>query len=299
VSAGLLFDAPGPKARARYRVLTVIGIVLALGAAYWVVRTFASKDQLTADKWKPFLTADAWSQYLLIGLWHTIEAALVSIALASVFGLLLGVGRLSENTPIRWLSSTVVEVFRSVPVLIMMIFAFGAYTSYGVFRDDLNPLAAVVTGLTLYNGSVIAELVRSGVHGLPKGQREAGVSIGLTAAQTMRAILLPQAITAMLPAFIGQLVVILKDSALGTIITYDELLSWSRSLGSAYANTIPAYIVAALLFIAINFSLTLLARKVQERLSRRGRALPDGDGAPGAGVTTGVVGTVATAPPST
>jgi glutamate transport system permease protein len=298
MSAGLLFDAPGPKARRRHRVLTVVGLVLAAAALYWVVRTFGSKDQLTAEKWKPFLTKDAWSEYLLIGLWHTIEAALISIVLALAFGLVLGVGRLSENTAIRWVCSTIVEVFRSVPVLIMMIFAFGAYTSYGVFRDDLNPLAAVVTGLTLYNGSVMAELVRSGVHGLPKGQREAGVSIGLTAPQTMHSILLPQALTAMLPAFIGQLVVILKDSALGTIITYDELLSWSRSLGSAYANTIPAYIVAALLFIVINFSLTLLARKVQQRLSRRGRALPAGEGAPGAGVTTGIVGTVSTAPPS-
>jgi glutamate transport system permease protein len=229
-------------------------------------------NQLHADMWKPFVTdRSVWRDYLLQGLWGTIEAALISIVLAGAFGLVLGIGRLSTVAPIRWVSSVIVEFFRAVPVLIMMIFAFGVYTSNDVFASEVNPLAAVVTGLTLYNGSVIAELVRSGVFSLPKGQGEAGLSIGMTPGQVLRSIQLPQALTAMLPALIGQFVTVLKDSALGTQITYLELLSWSKILGSNFANTVPAYIVAAILFITMNYLLSRLAVYVERRLSRRGR----------------------------
>ncbi len=271
MSATAIFDAPGPRARRRHMILALAGVVIAAGGVYVVIRKMAAAEQLHADMWKPFLTAEVWKEYIVPGLIGTLKAALISIALAGAFGLLFGIGRLSTVGPIRWVSGLVVEFFRAVPVLIMMIFAFNLYTINGVFQDELNPLFAVVTGLTLYNGSVVAELVRSGVYSLPKGQAEAGLSIGLTPGQTLRSIQLPQALTAMLPALIGQFVVVLKDSALGYAITYLELLNWSKTLGSAYANTVPAYIVAALLFIAINFSLTVVAGRVERRLSRRGR----------------------------
>ena len=267
----ILFDAPGPRARRRHAMLTGLGVLLAAGLLYLVLRKMADKGQLDATLWKPFTTAEVWREYLVPGLINTFKAAAISIVLAGAFGLVFGLGRLSPIAPVRWVSGVVVEFFRAVPVLIMMIFAFGVYAQNQVFSSENNPLAAVVTGLTLYNGAVVAELVRSGVHSLPKGQAEAGLSIGLTPGQTLRSIQLPQALTAMLPALIGQLVVVLKDSALGYQITYLELLLWSKTLGSAYANTVPAYIVAAVLFVVVNYSLTVLARYVERRLSRRGR----------------------------
>ncbi|MFC8504232.1 amino acid ABC transporter permease [Pedococcus sp. NPDC057267] len=268
----VLFDAPGPRARRRHAVLAAVGVVVVVGIGWVVVRKMAEANQLQGFMWKPFVTdRSVWRDYLVPGLWGTVKAALISIVLAAVFGLVFGVGRLSTIAPVRWVSSVVVEFFRSVPVLIMMIFAFGVYTQNSVFANDVNPLAAVVTGLTLYNGSVIAELVRSGVHSLPRGQGEAGLSVGLTPGQVLRSIQLPQALTAMLPALIGQFVTVLKDSALGTAITYQELLDWSKTLGSAFANTLPAYIVAAILFITMNYLLSRLAVSVEKRLSRRGR----------------------------
>lgn len=270
----VLFDAPGPKARRRHAILAGVGVLLALGALYIVFRKMQDANQLQRFMWEPFLTdRSVWRDYLLQGLWGTIKAALISIVLAGVFGLVFGIGRLSTVAPVRWLCSIVVEFFRAVPVLIMMIFAFGVYTRNGVFASDINPLAAVVTALTLYNGAVIAELVRSGVHSLPKGQGEAGLAVGLTPGQVLRSIQLPQALTAMLPALIGQFVTVLKDSALGTAITYTELLTWSKTLGSAFSNTVPAYIVAAILFITMNYLLSRLAVSVEKRLSRRGRAV--------------------------
>lgn len=267
----VLFDAPGPKARLRHRLLTVLGLLLAVFGLVLVLRKMADAQQLQGFMWTAFLEPDAWVNYLLPGLWGTIRAAALAIVLAFGFGLIFGMGRLSTHVAIRAVSGAVVEFFRAVPVLIMMIFLAGVFSANNVFPNAYNPLAAVVVALTLYNGSVVAELVRSGVHSLPRGQAEAGLSIGLSPAQTLRSIELPQALTAMLPALIGQLVVALKDTALGYQITYLELLNWSKSLGSAYANTVPAYLFAALIFIVINYSLTAVAARVEQRMRRRGR----------------------------
>ena len=180
----------------------------------------------------------------------------------------------------------------------MMYFVFQIYAVNNVFGVDYNAFWAVVTALTLYNGSVIAELVRSGVHSLPKGQSEAGLSIGLTPGQTLRSIQLPQALTAMLPALVGQLVVILKDSALGIAISYTELLAQAKNVGTAYGAVIQAYVLAALLFIVINYGLTVLAGRVERRINRRGRAaggtitnaMPGAAGGSGAMASTGLAG---------
>jgi glutamate transport system permease protein len=266
----VLFDAPGPKARVRHNVLTVVGVLLALGILYLVWQKMSDADQLEPDKWTPFFTGEAWREYLLRGLWGTLRAAAVAVVLAVAFGIALGMGRLAESAPIRWVCGAVVEFFRAVPVLLMMIFLSLYFAQKDILTSDTRAFAAVVIALTLYNGSVVAELVRSGVHSLPRGQSEAGLSIGLTPFQALRLIELPQAITAMLPALIGQLVVALKDTALGYVIIYGELLTWSKTLGSAYANIVPAYLFAALLFIVINYLLTRLAAGVEQRLKRRG-----------------------------
>lgn len=267
----VLFDAPGPKAKVRHAILTVVGILVALAIAYVVYLKFDEANQLQGYMWSPFFTDPAvWTSYIIPGLKGTFTAAGISIVLAVVFGLLFGMGRLSPIGPVRWFCSVIVEFFRAVPVLLMMVFAyFGFFATSDIVPNQHAPLAAVVTGLTLYNGAVIAELVRSGVHGLPKGQSEAGYSVGLTPGQVLRSIQLPQALTAMLPALVGQLVVVLKDSALGYGITYLELLNWSKTLGSAYANTVPAYIVAGILFIIMNYSLTKFAVYLEGRLKKR------------------------------
>ena len=267
----VLFDAPGPRARRRHAILTGVGVVIAAGVLWLILRKMGDAGQLDPALWSPFVTDPAvWSAYLIPGLIETIKAAATSVVLAGIFGIVFGMGRLSHLTWVRWACGAVVEFFRSVPVLLMMVFAFfGYFATASWLPNQYAPMAAVVLGLTLYNGSVIAELVRSGVYSLPRGQSEAGLSIGLTPGQTLRSIQLPQALTAMLPALIGQLVVVLKDTALGTIVLYPELLTASKTLGSAYSNTVPAYLVAAVIFIIINYTLTKVAGFVQRWLGRR------------------------------
>ncbi|MGO1165423.1 MAG: amino acid ABC transporter permease [Janibacter sp.] len=285
-ASSVLFDAPGPRAKRLQRIATVVGAVLVLAVIAFVVRALHANGDLEPAKWEGFTTVDDWRYYLLPGIVKTLEASALSIALALVFGFVLGAGRLSGLRPVRWISGIVVEFFRAVPVLIMMIFFFGIYAFNGVFDAQTNPFAAVVTALMLYNGSVIAELLRSGVHSLPAGQSEAGYTVGLTRGQVLRSVQLPQAVTAMLPALISQLVVINKDTALGYIITYPELLQQSNNLASARSNVIPALLVAAVLFIAINSVLAWAAGRLETRLARRGqRAAKDPEAAPAVAVT--------------
>jgi glutamate transport system permease protein len=273
-SASVLFDAPGPRARVRNHVISVIAVVGTLLVLWMVYSKLQEKGQLTAAKWEPFVSANLWTTYILPGVQGTLIAAAVSIVLALLLGFVLGVGRLSTHTGIRWSCSVIVEVFRAVPVLIMMIFAYFLYAFYDVFPSKHLALAGVITGLTLYNGAVIAEIVRAGVNALPRGQSEASFALGLTWGQTMRAIMLPQAVTSMLPVLISQMVVVLKDTAIGYQITYLEMVRQGIQVGSAYGNYIPALLVIAVLMIAVNFALSYLAVWLEGRMrrSRKGPA---------------------------
>jgi len=287
--ASVLFDTPGPRARRRNQAVTVVTAVLVALLAALVVSRLAAKGQLTAAKWEPFLTANLWKTYVLPGVQGTLTAAAVSIVLALALGLALGVGRMSVHRPLRWVCAVVVEFFRAVPVLIMMIFAYFCYAFYDLLPSRYLSLAGVITGLTLYNGAVIAEIVRAGVHSLPRGQAEAAAALGLRPGQIMRTILLPQAITSMLPVLVSQLVVVLKDTAIGYQITFVEMVRQGTVVGSAYGNYVPALIVIAALMIAANFGLSALATRLERRMrrSRRGPAplepeAVEQEGAPGA-----------------
>lgn len=266
-----LFDVPGPRGRATQRLAAIILGALALGLLAAILWKLGDRGNLTAAKWRPLVSGEVWSSYIVPGIINTLYAAAISIALAAVLGLTLAFGRMSSVAPVRWVSGTFVEFFRAVPVLVMMLLSFWGYLASGLVPSAYLSLAGVVTGLTLYNSCVLAELLRSGVHSLPKGQAEAGLSIGLTPGQTLRSVQLPQALRAMLPALVGQLVVILKDTALGYQILYPELLRQAERIGSAYGNPVPALIVIAAIFIAINASLTTLAQWLEPRLSSRGR----------------------------
>lgn len=269
-SATVMYDAPGPKARAVNRIIAVVFTALVVAAGAWVIWTLIANEQLTAEKWSPFLQPDTWTTYILPGLVGTISAAALSIIFALVLGAVLGIGRLSEHRTVRWISSALVEFFRAIPVLILMVFSYYLYGQQAVFPSEYLAFAAVVTGLSLYNGSVIAEILRSGIQSLPKGQSEAAVALGMRKSQMMRLILLPQSIAAMLPALISQMVIALKDSALGYAFGYIEVVRSGIRSASYYGNYLPALVVVAIIMIIINFALSSLATNIERQL-REGR----------------------------
>lgn len=264
--ATVLYDAPGPRARVRNNMLSVLVAAVLVGIGYLVYRALDDKGQLTSAKWNPFTDANSWTTYLLPGIKGTLVAAAISIVLALILGAVLGIARMSDHRIIRVVAGTIVELFRAIPVLILMIFTYQLYAEYNLFKSKDLALAAVVTGLTLYNGSVIAEIVRAGIRSLPKGQTEAAMALGMRKGMIMRTILLPQAVTAMLPAIVSQMVVALKDSALGYLIGYVEVVRSGQQLGSYFGNYLPALIVVAVIMIALNTTLTIVATKIEQRL---------------------------------
>ncbi|MGH3623891.1 MAG: amino acid ABC transporter permease, partial [Sciscionella sp.] len=201
----VLYDAPGPKAKARNVVYTVVFLAAVVAALWFVLTKLAAKHQLDAGKWSPFLLGSTWTTYLLPGLGFTLLVAMISIVIALPLGAVFGLGRMSKHRTASIPAGVVVEVCRAIPVLIFMIFANELYAYYSDVDRDLRPMFAAVTGLVLYNGAVLAEIVRAGVNSLPAGQHEAAYAIGLRKTQAMTQILLPQAVKAMLPAIVSQL----------------------------------------------------------------------------------------------
>ncbi|MFF8288870.1 amino acid ABC transporter permease [Streptomyces sp. NPDC016309] len=267
----VLYDVPGPRARRR-NVLYSVGFVIALaGLVWWVGQSLADKNQLEWAKWDPLITdGRAWTTYILPGLKNTVIAAALSMAIALPLGALLGIGRLSDHRWVRGAAGTVVEFFRAIPVLILMLFANAAYAEFTNISPESRPLYAVVTGLVLYNASVLAEVVRAGILALPRGQTDAAKAIGMRKGQTMTYVLLPQSVTAMLPALVSQLVVIVKDTALGgALLNFSELLASVRPMSANYgANTIASFTLVAIVFVALNFALTTFAGWLERRLRR-------------------------------
>ncbi|WP_458246023.1 amino acid ABC transporter permease [Streptomyces sp. MAI_2237] len=271
--SSVLYDTPGPRAKRRNVVLSVVFVLLLGLVLWWVWQKMDDKGQLKWSLWEPFTTSEAWTTYLLPGLGNTLKAAALSMVIALPLGAFFGISRLSDHRWVRGPAGVVVEFFRSIPVLLLMLFANEFFArSTNVTTED-RPLYAVVTGLVLYNASVLAEVVRAGILALPKGQTEAAYAIGLRKGQTMTSILLPQAVTAMLPAIVSQLVVIVKDTALGGVmIGYTELLNARSTFAANYANVIPSFIGVAIIFIVVNFILTSFASWLEGRLRRSKRS---------------------------
>jgi glutamate transport system permease protein len=267
--ATVLHDAPGPRARRRNRLLALLFAIAFAAAGGCVVWALGQKDQWAAQKWMPFLQGDIWTGQIIPGLIGTLKAAAIAAVLALAFGIAFGIARISTHQWIRLPAGAVVEFFRAIPLLLLIFFASYAPGALTNFTWNPTALQAVVFGLTVYNGSVLAEVVRAGINAVPKGQSEAGYAIGLRKGQLMRLILVPQAITAMMPAIVSQLVVLLKDTALGTIIAYDNLTSKLSILQNLYTNAIPAAIVIACIYIPINLALAWAATRLERRNRRR------------------------------
>ena len=257
--SNVLFDAPGPAARRRNNILTLLATAVLLWVAHFVYATFDEKGQWSGQLWRHFLQARTWTEFIMPGLAATLKAAGLGAAFALVFGVAFALARLSEHPWIRRPAGAVVETFRAIPLLLLIFFIF--YLSPKIFGGGDYTLAALVSGLTLYNGSVLAEVVRAGVLALPKGQAEAAYAIGLRKAGAMRLVLLPQAMTLMMPAIVSQFVVLLKDTALGYIIGYQDLLSYGFQILPAnyFGTRVSSAIVTAAIYVGLSMTLGALA----------------------------------------
>ena len=270
----VLFDAPGPRARRRNLVSGVVGTALLLIAVGFVVFRFVATGQFDGRVWEWILFKNI--QLLLVdALLATLRAFALAAVLALLFGAVFAAGRLSDHPWVSRPAAAVVEFFRAVPLLILIfILYFGVSRGLGI---NVSAFTALVLGLMLYNGSVLAEVFRAGVVSLPRGQREAAFALGMRKTQVMTNVLLPQALRLMLPTIVSQLVVVLKDTALGFLILYPELLYQARFLGSQGQLGSPILqvaLVVAVLYITMCLLLAQLANYLERRTRRKRRGAP-------------------------
>lgn len=283
MSGSVLYDVPGPRAVARNRIIGAVTILVVLIFIGWVVWRFYETGQFSPEKWELFTYSSIWMLFLEATL-NTLAAFAVAAVGAIILGFVLALGRMSDHAWLRVPVGWIVEVLRAIPVLIFMMLLYYGLPVIGI---KMSPYWAVVIALIAYNGSVLAEVIRAGVESLPRGQSEAGYAIGLRKSGVMRLILLPQAVRAMLPVIISQLVVTLKDTALGFIITFHELLYLVKLLGSqALYNSplIPSAIIGGSIYVALCLVLSYVAYLVEKRTRRSPKV--QGVAAPGAPVGT-------------
>ncbi|WP_427130035.1 amino acid ABC transporter permease [Pseudarthrobacter sp. S9] len=260
--SSVLYDVPGPKARRVSLIGSIVGIIVIGGLLAWAVSTLAQQGIFEAKRWAVFQIPDVWS-LLGSGILATLSAAAVAAVIAFPLGLLVCLMRISDVAWIRIPTRIVLEFLRGMPVVLMMFFVLLVFAT--------GSFVAVVAGLVLYNSAIFAEIIRAGIQSLPKGQREAGLAIGLTSFQSRLSIELPQAIRRMLPSLVAQLVVLLKDTSLGYIVSYEELLRkvqiMADFLGPQYL--FPVFFVAAAIYIAINVAVSRLAIWIERRGSKK------------------------------
>ena len=265
--SSVLYDVPGPKAVLRNRILGILTILLTIAAVGFVVWRLFDTGQFTAQKWELFTYTRVWEMIGTATL-ATLGAFAAAAVGAVILGFVLAIGRLSDHAWVRVPVSWIVEILRAVPVLVFMLLLYYGLPVIGI---RMPSYWAVVIALVAYNGSVLSEVIRAGVEALPRGQREAGYAIGLRKSGVLRLILLPQAVRAMMPVIVSQLVVTLKDTALGFIITYPELLYTAKLLG-ANANfgspLIPSAMVAGTIYVAMCLALSYIAYRLQQRVNR-------------------------------
>lgn len=258
----VLYDAAGPKARARFRLYSVLSLVLVLGVVALFLWQMYDSGQLAYEKWEYFVTPSFLEAIFFDGVVNTVRAAVIAILAALALGLVFGVGKLSNHGFIRWPSWLWVEFFRAVPLLLLIIYI---YYAFGI-GDGIGPFWSLVIGLALYNGAVLAEIVRAGIQTLPTGQAEAAYAVGMRKGQVTRIVLLPQAIKIMLPAMISQFVVCLKDTSLGYAIGAIGLTVVMGQIALAPGNPVvqSAFVMAAI-YIVLNLVVTRVAEWAQRR----------------------------------
>ncbi|WP_037344350.1 amino acid ABC transporter permease [Sciscionella sediminilitoris] len=260
-----LFDAPGPRGRNRIRAVTVLTVLALLGVLTLVVLRFGARGQLDADRWTVFVEWPV-QRFLLQALGSTLLAAVVAGLIALPLGILVALARLSRRRALSRIAAGYVELFRAIPLL-LVIYVFLLGLPIAGIRID--PLWQLVFSLVIHHTAVLAELVRAGVLALDRGQIEAAQAIGLTGGQAMRAVVIPQALRALTPALVSQLIALLKDTTLGYVVSYPELLDSAKVMGEYTSNLLPTYLAVAAVYLLLNVLLSWLSRRLEAKRGKQ------------------------------
>ena len=222
------------------------------------------------DIFDTFLNAEIMRRslpMLMQGLWITLQLGAASIVAGLALGLALAMTRLYAAAPLRLLTRVYIDVFRSIPLLVLLIIVYYALPFVGL---RLSPFVSAMTALTLVSGAYTAEIFRAGIEAIPKGQFEASAALGLSGPQTIKEVILPQAVKIVIPPLTNNSINVVKDTALASVVAMPDLLKQATQAQALAANPTPL-IVAAVIYVAFLWPLVAAVSRMERRFAARRR----------------------------
>jgi glutamate transport system permease protein len=256
-----LYEAPGPKTRRRIRIWTAIALVLVALGIFTIVQRFYVTGQLAPKYWAFFTRWTTW-RFLLQGFVGTVEVAVTAGIIALALGLLLMMGRISENRILAGICRVIINFFRGVPSLLLIYFFFLVVPTYGM---KMSSFWMITLPVGLAASGVLAEVFRGGMNAVPKGQSEAAYSLGMRKMKVTMKIVFPQAVRYVIPSLISQLVVVVKDTTVAYVVSFPDMLQNARVLITNYDALVSVYFVVAILYILVNYAINHLAVSLAPR----------------------------------
>ena len=254
----MLYEEPGPKTKRRIRIVTGISLAALAALAAAVIHRFYITGQLDPRYWSFFARGTTWT-FLGKGLLGTMEAALMAGVLAFAAGFFLMLGRISSIRVLRGLCIALIEFTRGVPTLLFIYFFFLVIPQFGIQMDAFWKISIPVA---ISACGVVAEVLRSGVNAVPKGQTEAALSLGMRGRSVFLKVVFPQAIRFVIPALIAELVIVVKDTTFAYVVNFPDLMQNAKVLISNYDALLSVYLVVAVIYIVINYLLNRLSDRI-------------------------------------
>ena len=255
----ILFGAPGPRAQTVVRMGSVFAAAALLVLTAGIVFRFQTAGQLEARFWEFFAWPTTWA-FLARGLLGTLASAAMAAVIALALGLVLLLGRLSRLQLVRWPSIAVIELLRGTPTLLLIYVCFLVLPSAGI---KLSTYWMLTLPIGLSTAAVVAEVYRAGVLAVPRGQTDAARSLGLTEAKVFFLVVFPQALRYIVPALVAQLVIVVKDTTFGYVVTYGELMQNAKVLIANYHTLVPVYLVVAALYRLVNYAISKASKRLR------------------------------------
>lgn len=254
----ILFAAPSLQARTAMRVTSVIAAAALLLLAAGIVFRFRDAGQLAPRLWEFFAWPTTWA-FLARGLLGTLASAAMAAVIALALGLVLMMGRLARLRLLRWPSIAAIEFLRGTPTLLLIYVCFLVLPSVGI---KLSTYWMLTLPIGLSTAAVVAEVYRAGVLAVPRGQTDAARSLGLTESKVFFLVVFPQALRYIVPALVAQLVIVVKDTTFGYVVTYGELMQNAKVLIANYHALVPVYLVVAMLYCLVNYAISKASKRL-------------------------------------
>jgi glutamate transport system permease protein len=254
----ILFGDLNPRAQAITRAVSVTFAAALLVLVAGIVVRFHAAGQLDVRLWELFAWKTTWA-FLAKGLLGTLASAAAAAVIALVLGLVLLVGRRSRLPILRWLAIAVIEFLRGVPTLLLIYVCFLVLPSVGI---KMSAYWMLTLPVGLSTAAVVAEMYRAGVLAVPRGQTEAARALGLNEARVFAHVVFPQALRFIVPALVAQLVIVVKDTTFGYVVTYGELMQNAKVLIANYRSLVPVYLAVAVLYCSVNYAISSASRRL-------------------------------------